>query len=130
MDEQRYRLQARWIGSDIKGQEALTQAGDIAVDAENYHSDLIVRCPICDEVHLISINKDTHHVATWQFNERTLTLNPSAKITSYYGVCHWTLTNGLFVIWPDSTASKESVANAKSMEEKEFSKITISKGAS
>ncbi len=114
MDE-RYGLKARWIGSGIKDQDALMQAGDIGIGAENYHGNLLVRCPICGEVHPISINKDPHHGSAWQWNERTCTLSPSMKITSYYGVCHWTLTNGMFIIWTDSTASKEAVAIAKEL---------------
>jgi len=133
MSEERYRMQARWIGPGIENPESLTQVGDIATGAENYHGNLLVRCPICEDVHVISINKGDG--VGWQWNESTLTIAPSAKITGQNGVCHWTLTKGFFVIWPDSTASKESSDNAKSAAENlshslEFSKMNLSKGAS
>ena len=103
---EKMKMKARWIGSEIKNQESLTQIGDIATGAENWHFNFLVKCPVCNRVHEITINKSSRDEISHQWNESTLTLQPSVKITDHVSVCHWQLTKGVFVVHLDSTASK------------------------
>ena len=87
----------------------MTQPGDIGVGAANYQFGLIVRCPVCDKIIVIPLNKELHNI-TWQFNESNLTLQPSVRTETSRGICHWSLTKGKFILYMDSTAIPNDVA--------------------
>lgn len=98
-------MRARWIGTDIVTRETLTQTGDVGIGADNYHFHLLVRCPICDDLHPVPIPCSTGTREPWAFNVATITLSPSVRVAAgHRGVCHWTLTNGVFTLHADSTA--------------------------
>lgn len=95
---------ARWSGTNIGSGRALSACGDVGIGAENYHFNLLVRCPVCADIHVVPIPCSTGGRISWEFNVATITLSPSVRIDGHRGVCHWTLTNGVFVIHTDSTA--------------------------
>jgi hypothetical protein len=106
-------VNARWIGTDIGESDKLTQVGDIAIGAANYHAHFMVLCPCCERLHVVRINDEGGSGPSWSWNQETLTLSPSVRVTypTLKGegpTCHWTLTNGVFNIHPDSSAGYES----------------------
>lgn len=97
-------MKARWIGEGIESYEALTQPGDIGIGAENYHGNLMVCCPCCGQLHVVTIHEGQGPLC-WAWDQSTLTLSPSVRVgPSYRGVvCHWNITAGEFIIHGDST---------------------------
>jgi Family of unknown function (DUF6527) len=92
-------MKGRFCGIGIGSGDDLEQPGDFGFGAENYHFNFMVCCPVCHDLHLASVA-----VGRWKWEQATMTLSPSVKVTSYRGVCHWNLTNGEFIIHGDSTA--------------------------
>ena len=101
-------MKARFLGHDVNQYAMLTEPGDMAIGAANYHHNLMVRCPICHRLHVVDITtgtKPSGGPGRWTFDEATLTLSASfacnqGSLTEY---CHWSLANGEFTIHPDST---------------------------
>jgi hypothetical protein len=96
-------MKARWIAADIDTYEALTQPGDIAIGAENFHYNLMVNCPVCYDLHVVNITQPDSR-AHWDWDQATLTLSPSVRVMCCAETCHWNLTHGEFIIHGDSTA--------------------------
>jgi len=96
-------MKARYIGENIGCQASLEQAGDVGIGAANYHFSLLARCPICFDLHIAPLDPKSYP-SVWQWNESTITLQPSLRTEGPRGVCHWSLIKGVFTIWPDSTA--------------------------
>ncbi len=93
-------MRARWIGTGIESYEQLTQQGDVGLGAENYHYSVMVRCPVCDDLHIVD-----HR---WTWDQATLTITPSVAVGPWSRAdnvehfCHWNLTNGEFLIHGDT----------------------------
>lgn len=97
------------MGTDIVTREQLDRPGDVGIGADNYHFSLIVRCPICEDIHVIAIPCSIGNPRlVWEFNVSTLTVVPSFRAAGHRGVCHFTLTNGVFTIHADSTAKPDA----------------------
>lgn len=95
-------MQARFIGVNIESGDQLPNPGDIGIGAANYHHSLLVRCPHCSELEVVNIVPGVGKLC-WTWDQSTLTMHPSYLIQHYTGcVCHWTLVNGVFTIYPDS----------------------------
>lgn len=101
-------MRARWLGSDIVTRETLPEPGDVGIGADNYHFNLLVRCPVCHGLHPVPIPCSTGDREPWEFNVATITLAPSVRVAGNRGVCHWTLTNGVFTIHSESTARPDA----------------------
>lgn len=102
-------MKARFIGKDVSTFAALTEVGDMAIGAENYHHNLMVRCPICHQLHVVDLTTGTGPrggPGRWTFDEATLSLSASLAVNqgSSTNYCHWSLNNGEFTIHADSTA--------------------------
>jgi hypothetical protein len=102
-------MKARFIGENVDTRDVLTEPGDIALAAANYHGGLMVKCPVCHDLHVINFTDMAR--LCWSWDRSSLTLSPSFKATmpplvagNPNDVCHWNLTNGEFVIHGDSTA--------------------------
>jgi hypothetical protein len=101
-------VNARWIGDGIEDRAWLPEPGDIGIGAANYHHCLMVHCPICHWLHVVDIVGSTYPNPRWTWDKATLTASPSYKLWDHTGaVCHWTLTNGVFIIHEDSTAKAQ-----------------------
>lgn len=102
-------MNARWMGEGITDTRDLKEPGDIGIGAENYHLSLLVRCPVCHRSHIAAIQTSTGGAPVWSWDQSTLTLSPSYRTERTFGdgqgVCHWNLTNGVFQIHGDSTAT-------------------------
>lgn len=92
-------VKARFLGWQPHNEPTL-EVGDVYT----FHGPLdidyiVVRCPICHGLENVSIN-----AGRWAWNEATLTLTPSVKVTHHTGaICHWNFTNGEFIVHGDST---------------------------
>ena len=99
---------ARYLGAGISTYATLDQTGDVAIGAWNYHENVMVRCPVCDTLHVVPTFDSTgSYSVRWNWYPQTVTLAPSVRVSGHRGVCHWTLTNGIFTIHGDSTAKRE-----------------------
>lgn len=103
-------MKARFVGTNVGTCATLTQPGDVALGAENYHFCLMVNCPVCHELLVVDIVGSTHPTPRWVFDKATLTLTGNGGSSSVMvnggtdHSCHWNLTNGEFIIHADSTA--------------------------
>jgi|SRR6185503_3477459 len=98
-------MNARWMGTDIDHYAVLSRPGDVGIGAENYHFNLMVCCPVCEALHVVTIAPAANR---WRFDQAAMTLVPSVRVTHSLGVCHWNLTDGVFIVHADSNARKVS----------------------
>lgn len=93
-------MRARFLGWQPHNEPTL-EVGDVYTFHGPTADYIAVRCPFCSGLEVVSIN-----AGRWAWDESTLTLSPSVMVTHHTGaICHWNLTNGEFIIHPDSNAS-------------------------
>lgn len=95
-------MKARFIGFDLASHNDVPEPGDIGIGAANYHGGLMIRCPICGYLDVINFTDPNR--LKWDWDQSTLTLSPSVKVTAAGSICHYNITNGEFIIHADSTA--------------------------
>lgn len=95
-------MNARFLGWQPHNEPTL-EIGDVYTFHGPLDIDYIcLRCPICHDLESVSINRGIEGKG-WTWNESTRTLSPSVKVSHHTGaICHWTLTDGIFIIHGDS----------------------------
>jgi hypothetical protein len=94
-------MKARWMGTDLASSDDVPEKGDIGLGAANYHGGLMICCPVCGWLDVINCTDPNR--LKWDWDQATLTLSPSVKVTAGASICHYNLTNGVFIIHGDST---------------------------